>query len=386
MKTSTAIKLSGKEAAMLQKAQDDGIARGVTLLSNLTFDRWDMGMRGLDAAVSVGTSTASFVKNPGGSDDTAGSLLGDEAESKINKLLSKAWDKARTKLENTPFLVKACDLLERGLSQLLGYVKGLIFNGKVLGMLVPFYGNVKGIIDGAIMAVDTHSQRTSIDQLKAMGPQVASGVPTVALASFTSYARAEYLRSAGKTAYTFVKSIGGLLAEIFSFGAWTVISFTAAVVEAIFSFVNSLIQGMLFDRTTVLFRDYVKNNTMPSPAQFRTILGGCSFVGCAFFASANYIGHFNLTSALSSPDRVLSTSTTMAAVAAVGDAQRMACGYSSSAAFKLACRPGGEQFKWVVDMMGGMADQSPKSEMLTENASKFVRFKYKAKRLFSRKK
>lgn len=338
-----------------------------------------MGFRGVDAAASVFSASKNFAS--GGSDDTVGSIIGDEAESKIKALLGKAWDKAREKLENNPKLVAACTFLERGLGELLGRIKGLIFNSQVLGQLVPFYGNVKGIIDGAIQAIAAHGHRTAMDTLNDMGPAVASGVATEALSGFTTYVKGEFVRTAVKSAYTFAKSIGGLLAEIFSFGAWSVVSFVTAIIEAIVGFVNSLVQGMLFDRATEKFKEYSEARSLPTPEEFRTVLAGCSFVGCVFFASANYVGHFNLTSVLAQPQRVLSTKMITDSVGQINEAQKMACQYTSGAAFKLSCRKGAEDFKWVLKMIEGYSSDVPKSEFLTADATKWQRFKHSFKKI-----
>jgi hypothetical protein len=262
-------------------------------------------------------------------------------------------------------------------------VKGVIFSGAVMAQLVPFYGNVKGIIDGAILAVSAHGHRTATDALNEMGPAVGSGVATEALNGFTKYARAEMIRTAGKSAYTFAKSIGGLLAEIFSFGAWTVVTFVTAVVEAIAGFVNSLVQAIMFDRATKKLWDYGIRRQLPAAEDFRTILAGCSFVGCVFFAASNYIGHFNVTSVLASPSRVLSTNMLTSSVSKVAAAQKMACGYTTNAAFSLDFRTPESQaeYGWILKMIEGYSSDTPKSEFLTKDATRWQRFKHKAKNL-----
>ena len=381
IKTSTAIKLTDKEMGLLEQAQQDGLARGITILSKLTFSKSKMAFAAAESAISVTKSSVDFSK--GGSDDTVGSILGDTAEAKIQKLLGKCWDKVRQKTERSPWLTKACHVLEVGLNQLLSFVKGVIFSGAVMAQLVPFYGNVKGIIDGAILAVGAHGHRTATDTLNEMGPSVASGISTEALNGFTKYARAEMIRTAGKSAYTFAKSIGGLLAEIFSFGAWTVVTFVAAVVEAIASFVNSLVQAIMFDRATKKLRDYGICRQLPSAEEFRTILAGCSFVGCVFFAASNYIGHFNVTSVLANPSRVLSTKMLTDSVTKIAQAQKMACGYTTGAAFSLDFRTPESQaeYGWILKMIEGYANDKPKSEFLTSDATRWDRFKHKAKSL-----
>lgn len=383
-KTSTAIILNDKEMQMLESAQQAGLQRGVTLLSNLTFSKTQMAISGLQAGVSIASASSSFAS--GGSDDTVGSIAGDAAEAKIQQLLHKCWDKAREKVENNIWLSRACDLLEVGINQLLSWVKGLIFSGGVLDKLVPLYGNIKGIVDGAIQAVDARSQHTVVDALGNMGPQVSSGVATAALEGFTKYAQGEMLRAAGKSAWTFAKSIGGLLAEIFSFGAWTVISFATAVVEAIVGFAYGLVQAILFDRTTEKFGQYAEARSLPSAEDFRTIITGCPYVGCVFFAAANYIGHFNLTSVLASPNRVLSTKMLTESIPKINDAQLAACGYTRDSSFTLDFRSAEAQqeYTWILKMIEGYSTDTPKAEFLTQDATRWSRFKHKAKSAYYR--
>ena len=304
-KTSTAIKLTDKESELLVQAQEAGLSRGITLLSHLTYSKKQMAIEGIKGAASIGSAAHTYSK--GGSSDTVGSIMGDQAEAQIVKLLNACWDNVKEKLNGNVWLTRACTLLKTGVEQLLSQIKGLIFNGGVLSKLVPFYGNIKGLVDGAILAVKAHGHKTAADTLADMGPAVASGIASSALEGFSKYARSEMLRCAGKSAWTFAKSIGGLLAEVFSFGAASAVSFAIAVVEAISSFVYSLVQALMFDKATKKFEDYATKRTLPSAEEFRTILAGCSFVGCVFFASANYIGHFNMTSVLANTDKVLST-------------------------------------------------------------------------------
>ncbi len=381
-KTSTAIKLSDKEMGMLEDAQEAGISRGITLLSQMTFSKKQMAIDALTTSVSIATTSIDFSKGED-NDDTVGSLIGDGAEAKINTLLSKCWDKARAKVANNKWLSRASHVLEVGLNQLISWIKGLIFSGKVLAQVVPFYGNIKGIVDGALIAIETHGHRSSFESLVEMGDKVSSGISSAALDAFSKYARAEMIRCAGKSAWTFAKSIGGLLAEIFSFGAWKVVDFVIAIVEAITSFCFSVVQAVLFDKATKKFGDYATARTLPSADEFRTIVSGCSFVGCVYFAAANYIGHFNISSMLSNSSRVLSTKSLTDGLTKINEAQKMACGYASSSHFKISFRDAAakEEFGWVLDMIEGYSSSAPKSEFLTKNATRWQRFKHKAKKL-----
>ena len=119
-------------------------------------------------------------------------------------------------------------------------------------------------------------------------------------------------------------------------------------------------------------------------SDFQTICASSAFVGCVFFGAANYIGHFQLTSLLSSDTNTLSSSSFSASIAKVGEVQKIASKYVDGVNFELKFRSIEEEaeYGWALKMMRGYASDAPKSEFLTANASTLTRFKHGMKKLY----
>ena len=373
-KTSTAIVLNDKERQLLKDAQEEGLQRAVTLFSYMTFSKKDMVKRGLFAAKDIAVAD---YKNDNGTLGTT--KAHGVADDEIKKLLNAAFDKAAEKITKNDNIRKALGYLGKGMSELLVWIKGQLLSSSVLAMLVPLYGNVKEIIGGAIQAVKAYAQKTAIDTLNAMSPVVSAGIPTEALNAFTTFAKAERARAAAKSAYTMSKGIGLLLCEIFTVGATTAITFAAKIVEAVVGFVYSLVQGSIFADATSKFHEWRAKGEVPSPEQFRILISGCSFLGTVFFASANYIGHFNLTNMLADTNKILSTNMLMSSMPKINEAQKMACGYVNDHCFDIDLRSEGKKYKWVKDMIKGYGNTKIHSEFLTADASFWTKVKHKSK-------
>ena len=114
---------------------------------------------------------------------------------------------------------------------------------------------------------------------------------------------------------------------------------------------------------------------------FRGIVKGAPFVGAVFFGAAHYIGQFNLTSLLADTDMVISTNTLTDGVSKVGLAQKTACGYVANSHFEIGFRDSSskKEYGWLLNAMKGYADDAPKSDFLTSQATRWTRFKHKAK-------
>lgn len=384
MNTATSVELNAKEIAMLEQAQHDGLCRGMTLLSTLTY-RWeDLAIQGISSAASIGAASHSYGSASPPASETMARLSGealDVAEGSIGLMLGKVWKKVEAKVNENQTLKDCCRLLKVGLDNLLGWIKKILASKQVLGQLVPFWGAIQGAYGGIMAAIETHGHRTAFESLKEMGPVIGSGFPTVAMEAFMKYAKVEGIRAGLKSAYTFAKTIGSVLAQIFSAGASSVIDFVTAVVEAVVSFAYSVIQAVLFDKATEKCRVCVEERQEMSVEDFRSIVKGAPFVGAVFFGAANYIGHFNLTALLSDTNKVISSSTMMNGVAKVGEAQRIACGYVQNSHFEIGFRDSAsqEEYAWLLKMMRGYTDQ-PVSDFLTGNATRWQRFKHKVKK------
>ena len=380
------VQLDAREIMMLERQQHDGLVRGMTLLSTLTFRWQDLAIQGVGTAVSVGTSAAGTF---GGGDDSSPTTAmerlstgaDDIAADQVTGLLGKAWQKVVARVNENDTVRDCARLLRLGLDQLLAWIKKILVSKQVIGQLVPFWGAIQGAYQGIMSAIETHGHRTAFESLRDMGPVVGAGFPAVALDAFTRYAKGEAIRAGAKSAYTFAKTIGSVLASIFSAGASSILDFVTSVVEAVTSFAYSVIQAVLFDRATEQCRVCVEERREMSVEDFRSIVKGAPFVGAVLFGAANYIGHFNLTALMSNPNHTISSSSLMYAVSKIGEAQRHGCHYVAASHFEIGFRDADQRFKWVIEMMQGYANDKPRSEILTEDATRWQRFKHKAKSL-----
>jgi len=377
MKTSTAIMLNQSEISMLADAQEQGLIRGMVLLSKLTFNWKAIAKSGVVSGAKLARKGKKLAK--GGDDES-------EAQSEIGGFMGRAWGEASEQLAGNSAIAQCARTLGVSVSEVINEAKDCVLSSELISELVPFWGSVKALIKGAKGIKDTRQKHNSFKALSEMAPVMASGFPTVAMDAFLKYARNETVLAAGKTAYTFAKGIGKLLVDIFAAPVASIIGFVSAVVEAVVSFAYKLIQGALFAKATEKARICVEEQKQMSIDDFRKIVSTSSFVGAVFFAAANYIGHFNLTALLSNTSNVISTNSLMDSVGKVSQVQRMACEYLEAAAFKVQFRKAqdSEEYGWLLKMMSGFADTMPKSEFLTEDATRWQRFKHKAKNMVNK--
>lgn len=384
-KTSSII-LTNKEKEMLQDAQQEGLKRGITLLSTLTYDWEALAWQAVGSAVNIANSQAFASDSP---ESTSGkeraSTSGDEiAFTSIQTLLSKVWSKIEAKINNDPYIQRLVKVLKIGLSSVVAWIKKIILSKELIGNLVPGFAAVKGLIDGAIGVIETHGHRTAWESLKEASPSIAGGFPKVALDAFGRYVQIEGVRSGLKTTYTFAKTLTSLLLQIFTMGASSVFDFVTSIVEAVSSFAYSTFQAITFGKATDLCRECVKERKLMSVSDFQVICASSAFVGCVFFGAANYIGHFNLTSVLSNDASTIASSSLLASVAKVGEVQKLASKYVAGVNFEMKFRSKEEEseYGWTIKMMKGYASDAPKSEFLTANASNMTKFKHGVKKLF----
>lgn len=382
VKTSTAIKLSEGEQAMLVQAQEDGIMRGIDLLGRLTYSKWGMLKSGVGAAANIGSAAYSYGS---AQTDSLGSETGQgkgDEYAKTERLVGKAWQTVASEIATNTALTKVASLLQVAVGSVLSWIKSLVLSVDVIGKAAPFFGNVKGLYDATKLARQSHVSFKNGAMLTEMSSAVASGVPSIALKSFITYAKSEGVRLAAKSAYTYAKSLGGIIAEIFTLGAWSLVELITSIVEAVAGFAYSLMNGILFEKVCARCRDYMIANDTPPADEFRTMISGSPFAGAVFFAGAFRIGQFNISSVLSNENRVISTNTLTNALTQINEAQKVACSYVAASHFEMTLRYASDKQEhgWILKAMKGYADETPKTDLLTENATKWQRFKYGARK------
>ena len=320
---------------------DAAVWEAMTVLSKLKYSESEMLRTGMSSGLAISGAVGDF--KDGGSDTSVGDVVKEgltEAakKTKILKLLKKCWERVKRKLAKAEFMKKACVMLEVGFEVLLEKAWKAISGEGVLKLLVPFYGNVRSVIDGAIGHVDDANKLTGIDEMQKVAPKIAEGIPSVSIKAFINYAKADLVLSTGKHAYKILKGFGGVLAEIFTFGAWKAVELAAAVFEAVSSFVNAMIQGTLFNAATARMKDEAIRREVTAE-KFRTMIAGCPMLGAVFFAlPEQYNCRYGLISVLTNADTNLQPSVVKAAEHQVDKLHKMACEYVKNAPFTLDFR------------------------------------------------
>lgn len=286
--------------------------------------------------------------------DPLSSRSEDGAWDKIMAVLEKCWEKVTRKIRDAEWFKKAQDGLGLAATILMDWIKTLLLSGQVISKLVPFYGSIRGVVDGALLAFSAVQCRDTISDLVNTSVMIDSGVPKVAMDAFRNYVILENVRLGAKSAYIVTKSIGNFLAEVLTFGAWTVASFVTAIVEAVASIVTALVQFRLFDKATEKLRVYSQAGDIPDADEFRSIISFCPLIGAVFFGGASYIGHFQLTRVLTKP-AFCDASYLNSALPSIAETQRHACAFIRASGIQLKFRSADEEKRlgWVVKQIEG---------------------------------
>lgn len=385
-KISTAIRLSRAEVNMLEDAQYDGLCRGVTLMSTLTFRWQDLLLQSVSGAASVANSALDFQITSPSSNALArtGSSTTGIAHDAIQKLLEKVWTLVERKMLANETINDLCRLLKIGISALLTMLKTFLVSIHVIGQIIPVWGALKNSYDSLMSVIETYGHYKSWDNLNDLSAAIGSGFPMVAMNGFITYVRNEGLRTAAKSAYSIGKTIGSIVAQVFSMGATSIVDLATAIFEAVASWAHTMFMAITFAYSTDKCNKYIESDEGMDVDQFRKVIKASPFFSAVFFGAANYIGHFNLTALLSDTSNVISTSSLMTGVASVNEVQKIACGYVADSHFEIGFRDARdrEQYSWLLKMMRGYASDAPKSEFLTEDATRWQRFKHKTKKLY----
>lgn len=377
------VALTMGEVWKLEEAQHEGLCRGATLLANLTCSWKDMALQSVSMAASIGAETHGYIAESV-SDDVQGRLGGKVSEvthAAVQKFLDKIWVKVERKIARNENLAFLCRILKADLDVLLVWLRKLLINKNTLSQIVPFWNVATSAYDALMAAAEADRTMSAFETLKDMGGAIDSGFPRVAMDGFIKYAANEARRTAGKAVYSFGKSIVRLICQIVSAGATAVADIVFAVTEAVASWVFMMVSAYTFHKATKKCAQFIDSDEGMDIDQFRGIIKSCPFFAAVFFGGANYIGHFHLTSLLARRDYTISSSALSEAVSKVGEAQKIACGFVASSRFEIDFRNSSlrEEFGWLLKMMRGYASDTPKSEFLTADATRWQRVKHKMK-------
>lgn len=349
-------------------ARDEGLRRGISLLSSMTVD---VGALVASASSQATTITISQVKSkffqgkkpsstPTGSEALVEMLItavpGMVAFEKVKELqqeflgfLKKIAHKAIAKIEKAKWWIKAKSLakglFDDSIQVLTGFVIQVLEKAVGLHLLIPGWQQVKDAvkgIDNAIKAAETSADQVKIeDCLEAVG----KGIPEEALKGFINYVETEKLLYMGGAAYKIGKSLAGVFIDIFTAGTLGApFKLITAITEAVYAVVMSIVHAINFNKACKKCAEYVTLglDTLDMDdfaGEFRGIIEGCPVVGAFFFAMQHEIGGWNLTACLQDFDRVVSSCSLSGAWAQkIEEAHKMACKYIAAMDFKPAPR------------------------------------------------
>lgn len=277
---------------LFEVKHEEAMQNAVNILSTLTFSRRRMFGDVVEAAAPMpeGLDVVEDVK----------------AKSNIHKLLDKCWSKVEQKIMGLWWVSKVTSLFGKGAREFLSWAKRIILSDLVLKKLIPYYGAISGMIEGAIGLAQTYSQAKAVSELTETKLYLHEGYPIAALKGFVEYATKATAKRGAKGAYKFGMSVVSLIGQIFSFGWSSTVDFVAGLVEKLTEIAISIIEAEKFDTATEKLIEYRKDNRLPSGDDFEDMLESCPFLGCVFFAVADKIGPDHISYTFSPPGRFLS--------------------------------------------------------------------------------
>lgn len=283
---------------LFELKHEEAMQNAVNILSSLTFSRRKMFGDALETATSM------LPVKPG--TDMRGAIDDVKAKSSIHKLLDKCWSKVEKKIMSLWWVSKVTSLFGKGAREFLSWAKKIILSDLVLKKLIPYYGAISGMIEGAIGMVNTYSQAKAINELTETKLYLHEGYPVAALKGFVEYATNATAKRGMKGAYKFGMSVVSLIGQIFSFGWTSTVDFVAGLIEKLTEIAVSLIEAKKFETATEKLVEYSKENRLPSGDEFEDMLEACPFLGCVFFAVADKIGPDHISFTFSPPRGILS--------------------------------------------------------------------------------
>jgi len=333
--------LTAEQGDLLAECRTLGIRRGIEYLSMLTVDWEEMLWEAAGTGAGMAADKMSFgVDAP----ETKQPLMGkglqdvaaDKAGEKVKGFLSKVLDKAKDRIVGNAWATRAMRLMGLGVEFLVGALKRVLLSKEVIKGFIPFYDQIKGVLDTVDRGVDAYRLKGSVANLQANAELIGSGIPSVAMAGFTSYLNTEMAESAGLAVYNFGKTLAKTIVQILTAGASTILNVVMTVVELVVSWVHKLYQAWMFNGACLRCREWRRSGAGVEDftAEFSAVMGSCPLLGAFFFSVADHIGTINLTTMFAKKMSVVPSNSVDAAGAKVWETQVLACKYLARVRFK----------------------------------------------------
>lgn len=354
---------------MLLKARDAGIQRGVALLSRMDMDVEGIAWAGAQAAGSLHASYPQGLQGAAEGLPRIDALQSGLAG--LSDFVRWVYGKVEKKIGSNEWLRRVGKTMGIAVEVVLAYVKEHLLQPSLLKGLLPGFLPVKALVATGQAAYAAWSDRNALQRIERAAPEIGSGVPQVMFQQFSKYLSDEMVANALKTGYTFGKTLASVLLTVFATPAASALALVTDIVDAVCAFVHKVFQAFTFRAATRKCREWVQQGDVAAGLDFSDGIAGCPFIGCLFFGAANVIGHFNLTAMLTRPV-AMNGANLMHAVSEVSAVQRVACRYvvQTQLPFKFT----NPADAWIGTMMAGMADEAPRSEFVSDDASKATKW------------
>ncbi|MGI9284570.1 MAG: hypothetical protein ACR2P1_04225 [Pseudomonadales bacterium] len=385
------VELDKSTRDLLRDMRADAAARTVTMIAAMEVDwtKFAFDQIGNFGSLAIDLGHTDY----GGTWDAAvnnKTSIGQFESTAAGKIFNVILDKANKELvadERVENVLKAAGL---GTTFVLGVVKYHLFKEGVMSKAVPFFGPAKDMVDAiAKGAVDLRLEQKSFRRVNAAKSLVVpnSDVAT-AIDSFETLLQMETAKSVTDLAYRLLKDTAVVVTGVFSMGATSIIQIVASIVEIVVGFVYQLVYSLVFRQSVGKCREWVEASAMPEDLDFRAWSASCPLLGAYFIVGTAASG--GATTALSMFSQVgaqISSTDFQSAAVKLLKVRQAAAAFVSRAPVDVKWTgPGGEQFKWVGDLIksesksasvGPTAMKIHHFRPLSENASSRDRAKHR---------
>jgi hypothetical protein len=211
---------------------------------------------------------------------SAGQLESTTASKIINVVMMKSVETLNgdERVEN---VLKAAGL---GVNVVLGVLKFCLFKEGVMSKAVPLLGPLKESVDAVAKgAVQLRLVSNSFQRVTAAQSMIKEGSDAAtALIAFETLLKIETAKTVTNLSYRLLKDTAMVVTEVLSMGAMTVVQVVTALVEVVVGFVYQLVYSLVFRKSVLQCREWVRDGASPHDLDFRAWIAGCPLLGAYF--------------------------------------------------------------------------------------------------------
>lgn len=364
--------VSDEQAAALLQARDEGMLLAMEWLARLTVDWEDLAWAGVRGAVkgTLGGLAGSKKTSPtfGIPTSTApswapiqGGTVRADAPKPVLRWMEELVGKVIDRIGKNKWFTRVKKVLGIGFEVLSTIVKTALLDVSILKAIMPIWGAIQGAVVSVDAALNAAITKGHVKLLEADTDLIGTGIPTIALDGFTKYVHREMMLWAGKSVYTFGKTVANILLTIFAAPIATIATAVQTVAEVVYDFIYKLYLACTFNSACNKCHTLLQSGCYVDEfdQEFAAICAACPLIGAFLFANATEIGHINLTSMLAKGNQIVSDSTVWTAGAKVYETQVLACKYITGLGFKPTFRSttDEEQYGYIMTRIKKTAEE-----------------------------